>query len=245
MDYFKHTLFINLTERTDRLFHIENELKKMNITGERVNAIKLKNGALGCTMSHIACLEIAKNRNYPHVFICEDDIQFLNPSVFFDSLQKFEKSEYASKFDVLIVGGNNCPPYENKEEYCLRVFNCQTTTGYIVREHYYDTLISNFKESAKNLLMNPHNIREYALDIYWKRLQYSGYWFMIIPATVVQYESYSDIEKHVVNYKNLMTDIDKGIFLQRIQEQNKQNVLNNKNPKPVFSDMFYCNKANN
>ena len=31
MELFKHTLFINLASRTDRLQHVQQELKKMNI----------------------------------------------------------------------------------------------------------------------------------------------------------------------------------------------------------------------
>ena len=82
MDLFKHTLFINLAHRTDRLEHVKSELQKMNIVGERVNAVKMNDGAVGCTMSHIKCLETAKERNWDHVFICEDDILFLDVSTF-------------------------------------------------------------------------------------------------------------------------------------------------------------------
>ena len=78
MDLLKYTLFINLQERTDRLAHVQNELQKLGIEGERMNAIKLASGAIGCTMSHIKCIEFAKKRNLPHVFICEDDITFLD-----------------------------------------------------------------------------------------------------------------------------------------------------------------------
>ena len=44
MDLFKHTLYINLDSRTDRLEHVTNELKKMDINAERVKAVKLENG---------------------------------------------------------------------------------------------------------------------------------------------------------------------------------------------------------
>jgi GR25 family glycosyltransferase involved in LPS biosynthesis len=204
MDLLKYTLFINLEERVDRLEHIQKELQKIKVIGERFNAKKTPNGALGCTLSHIKCLEIAKERNYPYVFICEDDITFLEPETFLNSLNKFQKSPHSENFDVLIIGGNNCPPYQKIEDFVIRVSNCQTTTGYIVKQHYYETLISNFKESAANLLRNPNKINEFAIDIFWKRLQIEGFWFMITPPTVVQYESYSDIEKRRVNYQYLM-----------------------------------------
>jgi hypothetical protein len=94
-------------------------------------------------------------------------------------------------------------------DYLIQISNCQTTTGYIVREHYYDVLIQNMKVGVNQLLQNPENKREYAIDIYWKLLQQSGKWYMITPPTVVQYESFSDIESRIVNYSHLLTDLDK------------------------------------
>lgn len=243
MDLLKYTFFINLKERTDRLKHVESELEKLNIKGERVNAKKLENGAVGCTLSHISCLELAKKRGYPHVFICEDDIQFLDPNIFLDSLKKFERSKHAKKFDVLIIGGNNCPPYEKIEDYCIRISNCQTTTGYIVREHYYDTLITNFKDSAYNLMKNPEKIHQYALDMYWKNLQLYGNWMMIIPTTVVQYENYSDIEKHNVDYKHLMLDLDKKWLKNKMAGFTLPPPPSPPQVFSKFTDMFYCNKV--
>lgn len=215
MDLLKHTFFINLESRKDRLNHVKNELKKLGIEGERFNAVKMNNGAIGCTLSHIKCLELAKERNYPQIFICEDDITFLKPKVLLESLHKFEKSENGKDWDVIIIGGNNCPPYINIDDYAIRVSNCQTTTGYIVNNNYYNTLISNFRESVKNLLKNPENVKEYAIDIYWKKLQFEDKWYMIIPATVIQKEDYSDIEQRQVDYKNLMLDIDKEWLFSR------------------------------
>ena len=215
MELFKHTLFINLESRRDRLEHVQQEFKKMNIEAERINAIRMTEGAIGCTLSHIRCLEIAKKRKYPHVFIAEDDITFLQPDLLSENLKKFEENTELPCWDVLIIGGNNCPPYTKINDYCIRAFNNQTTTGYIVKSHYYDTLITNFKESAEKLMRNPHNKREYALDMYWKRLQQTGIWLMIVPATVTQYQDYSDIEKRVVNYDRLMLDIQKDWFFRK------------------------------
>jgi GR25 family glycosyltransferase involved in LPS biosynthesis len=215
MELFKHTLFINLASRPDRLQHVTLELKKMNIEAERINAIKMAEGAIGCTLSHIRCLELAKERQYPHVFIVEDDITFLQPDLLSENLKKFEENLELQRWDVLIIGGNNCPPYTKVNDYCIRAFNNQTTTGYIVKSHYYDTLIQNFKESAQMLMRNPHNKREFALDMYWKRLQQTGVWLMIVPATVTQYQDYSDIENRVVNYDRLMLDIQKDWLFRR------------------------------
>lgn len=229
MDLLKHTLFINLEERTDRLAHVQQELQKLGIEGERINAVKLASGAIGCTMSHIKCLELAKKRNLPHVFICEDDITFLDVEVFKNSIQNFKESPHSKKWDVIIVSGNNCPLYKKCSDSYIQVFNCQTTTGYIVNNHYYDTLLANFKEGVKKLLKNPENKREYAIDMYWKILQSQDIWYMIIPATVIQYNNYSDVENKHVNYSNLMLDIDKEWLFNRNVSQPM--------PQPLFQPL--------
>jgi glycosyl transferase family 25 len=229
MELLKHTIFINLEERTDRLAHIKDEFQKLGIEGERMNAVKLASGAIGCTMSHIKCLELAKKRNLPYVFICEDDITFLDIETFKKSIQEFKESRYSKKWDVLIISGNNCPLYKKLSDSFIQVYNCQTTTGYIVNNHYYDTLLANFKEGVKLLLQNPENKREYAIDIYWKRLQASDNWYMIIPPTVIQYNNYSDVEQKNVNYANMMLDLDKEWLF-------KQN-MNQPMPQPMFGQL--------
>lgn len=214
MELLKNTLYINLEHRKDRLEHVIAQMNMMGITAERVNAVKMNTGAVGCTMSHIKCLELAKQRDYEYVFICEDDITFRNPELFKRNLQRFYDDDDIN-WDLLIIGGNNVPPFQQVTEYCARVFYCQTTTGYIVKKHYYDTLLKNFRESATGLMREPNNPSTYALDMYWKRLQLQDFWYMITPPTVTQYESYSDIENRNVNYENMMLDMEKPWLLRR------------------------------
>jgi len=232
MELFKHTLFINLDSRGDRLDHALREFEKMDMQVERVSAIKNKHGAIGCTMSHIKCLQLAKERDYEYVFVCEDDITFLDPNKLKESATLFLQN-MKSKWDVLIIGGNNVPPYQKLSDYCARIFNCQTTTGYVVQKHFYDTLIENFKESATNLMRNPENKREYALDIYWKRLQQQHVWLMLTPPTVSQYESYSDIENKNVNYDHLMLDMNKEWYMKQLKQQalKNMNIQSTNDPK--------------
>jgi len=219
MELLKNTLFINLEHRKDRLSHVNQELTKLGIEGERVNAVKAKVGAIGCSLSHIRCLELAKQRNYEYVFICEDDITFTNPELLLENLKKFQENDKIL-WDIIIIGGNNVPPYHKVNDYCVRVFYCQTTTGYIVKNTYYDTLIKNFKESANLLMKHPtvEGKKKYALDMYWKRLQIQDFWYMIIPPTVTQYENYSDIEEKETDYTHLMLDMDKEWYFAQFKK---------------------------
>ena len=57
----KYCLYINLESRKDRREHIEQEMKSIGIRGIRFNAIKLQNGRVGCSMSHLKCLQDRKS----------------------------------------------------------------------------------------------------------------------------------------------------------------------------------------
>jgi hypothetical protein len=125
-------------------------------------------------------------------------------------------------WDVVIVGGNNVPPYQKVDDTCVKVSSCQTTTGYLVNGHYFDTLIENFRTGIKQLIENPHLHILYAIDKYWFNLQKIHNWFLIIPLTVTQREDYSDIEKRATNYAHVMTDLDKEWFFKKQQPQSNQ-----------------------
>jgi GR25 family glycosyltransferase involved in LPS biosynthesis len=212
MNFVEHVFYINLASRPDRKQHVEKQLELVGVTNpQRFNAIKLANGAIGCSMSHLKCLEIAKATNWDHVMIVEDDIKFLDPGLFVKQFNKFIET-HGKKFDVVLIAGNNMPPYVRVDDTCVKVAYCQTTTGYIVQRHYYDTMISNIREGIKHLMSEPEKHILYAIDKYWMHLQQKHNWFLITPLTVTQREDYSDIEKRPTNYTRAMTDLDKVAF---------------------------------
>jgi GR25 family glycosyltransferase involved in LPS biosynthesis len=186
-----------------------------------MKAIKLENGRIGCSMSHLKCLQQAKEKDLDHVLIVEDDIHFMNIEMFKGQLNKFLSSSI--KWDVVLFAGNNLPPYQIYGDYCVKITRCQTTTGYLVKKHYYDILISNIKEGIKYLLKEPERHIDYAIDKYWIRLQEKDNWFIITPLSVVQREDYSDIEKKETNYSRLMLDINKSFLYNKYV--GKENVL--------------------
>lgn len=221
----KNIFYINLEHRTDRKAHIESQLKTMNLnTFERFNAIRLKDGRIGCSMSHLKCLQLAKERNYDHVLICEDDTTFLNPTLFTNKLNSFFQSKRVKDWDVILFAGNNVPPYKVIDDTCIQVNRCQTTTCYLVNGHYLDTLIANIREGMQLLMRDPNNHFHYAIDKYWLKLQQQNRWFLIIPPTIIQREDYSDIEKSVTNYSHLMVDINKE-YLFNQNKPNNNNIL--------------------
>jgi|LakMenEpi03Aug12_release.lakeMendotaPanAssembly.Ray.scaffolds.fasta_scaffold20308_4 GR25 family glycosyltransferase involved in LPS biosynthesis len=218
----RHALYINLESRTDRREHVEAQLNALkegmpNMVAERFNAIKhAASGAVGCSMSHMRCIQIAKERNWDHVLVCEDDVLFTNVPMFLTQLAEFMRT--VPNWDVVLLAGNNIPPFQVVNDACIKVVNCQTTTAYIVRAHYYDALIANYRAGIHNLMRNPMQTLNYAIDRYWFELQRQDDWFLITPLSVVQREDYSDIEQRVTNYGHLMLDLDKQELIRRRME---------------------------
>lgn len=206
-----HGFYINLDERKDRRAHVETELTKVGFSLQRFNAIKMTDGAIGCSLSHLKCLETAIKNKWNHVLICEDDITFLNPEVFKTQLDLFlkKRASHDCSWDVIILGGNNFHPYSEVDTTCIQVHRCQTTTGYIVNSHYMRTLADNIRAGVRKLIAEPVKHLLYAIDKYWFILQQRDKWFMIIPATVIQKPDYSDIEKRNTNYTGILTNVNK------------------------------------
>jgi len=203
--------YINLKSRTDRKMHVEHQLDLIGIRDnvKRFNAIHNVNGRIGCSLSHLKCIQMAKEQNLECVLIIEDDISFLLPDEFVKNVNKF-LSNSNNIWDILLLAGNVLPPFTSNDEVSIRVTHCQTTTGYIVKQHYYDTLISNIKEGVGKLMKNPEHHYFFAIDKYWINLQKKHRWMLLVPLIVVQRPDYSDIEKRYTDYQRLMMSVDKS-----------------------------------
>lgn len=202
--------YINLESRGDRKTHVEEQLSSIGLLNivQRFNAIKMHNGAIGCSLSHLKCLQHAFAQKWDHVFICEDDITFLNPALFETQFNKC-MTKLNNNWDVIMFGGNNVPPYKIIDDSCIKISRCATTTGYLVNGHYISKIIDNVAQGVEFFLRNQQAKSTFAIDVYWKSLQFTDKWFLITPPIVVQKDGYSDIEQRNTSYTHLMQDLDK------------------------------------
>lgn len=201
----KNVYYINLETRPDRKENVEDELKSIGWNPTRFNAIKLSNGALGCSTSHLKCLELAKSEGLDHILICEDDITFLNKELFKTQLNNFLSTNIL--WNVILIAGNNMGSILPLSNSGVKVSNCNAATGYLVKSEYFDKLIQNFQEGINKLTAESHKHALYAIDQYWSKLQQKDNWILITPLTVTQKEGHSDIEKTHTNYNHLMLNI--------------------------------------
>lgn len=202
--------YINLAARSDRKTHVEEQLSSIGLLSfvKRFNAIKMHNGAIGCSLSHLKCLQYAFAQKWNHVFICEDDITFLDTELFETQFNKC-MATLNNQWDVIMFGGNNMPPYKIIDDSCIKITRCATTTGYLVNGHYISKLIDNVAQGIESFLRNQQAKSTFAIDVFWKSLQFNDRWFLITPPIVVQKDGYSDIEQRNTSYTRMMQDLDK------------------------------------
>ncbi len=198
--------YINLDERNDRMVHCEEELKKIGLDRPcRFSAIKTKVGIVGCGLSHLRCIESAKKEGLPYITIFEDDIVISKPNQLKNIVNRILQS--GVDWDVLCLGGNAFKPHKEEHDDFVVVNRMYCGTGYIVKAHFYDTMIDNIRQGLAKLMETGD--RQYSWDAWWINLQRQHRFLLINPLSVYQREDYSDIENKTVNYKELMLNIDK------------------------------------
>jgi len=203
----KNVFYINLEHRIDRKEHIEDQLNKLNWSYERFNAIKInpvsvRNGMIGCAMSHLQVLKQAKERDLDYVIIIEDDMLVENIDTFIQSLNYILENN--SNYDVLLFGAScGWTPVQKINDYVACIKRGKTTTGYMVQKHYFDTLINNFTECCEQISLE----NSLAIDVYWQKLQQKDRWYIVLPLCVIQRPDYSDILSLYADYKTRMTQI--------------------------------------
>jgi glycosyl transferase family 25 len=201
MDLIEKIVYINLDYRTDRRQNIENTLKGYKY--ERFPAIKYTPGCVGCTLSHIAVLEKAIANKWKNVLIMEDDMEWKNT----DTSALYEL--LSNPYDAIVLGGIGAK-YDTKTH---KLRDCAGTGAYIVNQHYYQTLLANFKEGLSYLklavtqpkiiwgLQKRYHKDHYTIDMYWRLLQRKDNWFLLPFFHGI--DDYSDVNNRINLYRQL------------------------------------------
>lgn len=206
---------INLDKRPDRLAECRANEGQFLYPEEfipRLSAVADPNfGAVGCGKSHIAALADAFTRTAaPYCMILEDDFDFLRPAPdLFSTLAQMRS--LGVHWDMLMLAGTHVTPLEQPAQapFLLRIFEAQSTSGYIVNRHYIPHLMNCFAETVGQLERfrnagSRYTIgNRFAIDMAWKPLQRRDHWFIANPAIGHQRAGFSDIEGKVEDYKDV------------------------------------------
>lgn len=194
--------YINLDQRIDKRYHIENNVlsyfkdSPLETRIARFPAIKHENGAIGCSLSHLAIARKAKLAGMRYYMVFEDDFEFIiTKSEFLEWIAcLFSLPQIDFKVVMLAYNAIHSETYSSIINLSN---NAQTTAGYIVNCAYVDELITCWENGIKQFLETGEHWY-WACDQCWKVLQKEK-WFIASRRIGKQLSTISDISQQWVN----------------------------------------------
>ena len=201
-NYIKHIIYINLDKRTDRNNSIIDQLKIFdNNKITRVSGIYNENNkVLGCALSHLNALKLAREKKYPHVLILEDDAIWSDVNASYPIFKiLMDKLFVQNLYDVIMLGGSG----KKFDPGTYRVEYAQAASSYLVNGLYYDKIISAIEKELNNKRIDPADeAYNKNVDIIYLELQKFDKWYIVYPSLMIQGKSHSDILGGNVDYKS-------------------------------------------
>lgn len=195
-DYFDKVYVINLAKRQDRLNEVMKEMKRVNITFERFEAVdgeklksptKLRKGVAGCKISHQNVIKkIAENKiNTAAIF--EDDVLF-HPD--FNKLFSLFYKELPKYWDFVYIGGNNVRPAIPISSHISKTTRTFALHAYLIKGHVAKKMASEFHRWERQIDVD--------IDGFLQCNKMKAYIFN--PRIAFQRQGYSDNLNRFVNY---------------------------------------------
>ena len=200
VELFPLITYINLDSRQDRNLLAKKEFKKIGIEPLRISGTvvnvpnnKMASGVLGCTLSHIRCLEMALEKKQ-NIFIFEDDIKFVPSNETKTILDECCEELNEIDWDMFYIAANVLKPIYQETKHLGRLTHAQSTVAYG----------ANYKFIEKLLSYIPRN-QIIPIDlVYTNSVVLHHNCFISIPMLGVQRDSFSDIEGKQVQYESYL-----------------------------------------
>jgi len=201
---------VNLSHRTENMTLISEEMKYIGWDFERFEAIN-KNSYMGCTLSHLEIIKLAKDRGYSRVMVVEDDCIFMPYAKSF--LEKLENQIQEIEFSIF----NFTPTLNRKVNISEKYSLLLDITKLPPKENQNNTEIF-----ATNMMIYDQSIYDIMFDISTTGFTSGDYYFPIdgylanfiypkfqsycpVVPIAPQRRSYSDVSHGV--YNNYYTQV--------------------------------------
>ena len=208
MDNFKnefpYMVYINLDDREDRRHIVEEEFKKVGLAPERIAGTKIKatnvsqvDGALGCAMSHLRALYMAKERK-SNIFIFEDDVMFINN---YEKIIEGAVNDLTTlDYHMFYLGANILKPHYQVTDNLSKLTHSQATHSYGAKYEFLDVLMASILLGlARGHYVIPID------KIYAEVVVPHNNCYIVAPKMVtVQRDSFSDIEGANSDYESYL-----------------------------------------
>jgi GR25 family glycosyltransferase involved in LPS biosynthesis len=199
-EHFDKIFVINLEEATERWQIFLQELKNIGVSEEEVSRFEaidgksmpqkgnLKNGELGCHLSHLKIIELAQKEKYERILILEDDVEFHKN--FARLFPKYIK-DVPKEWDLLYFGGNHAEEPLPFSKNILRVSSTKCTHAYAIHQRMFEPLINGLISC------------EVMVDLYYGQIQRNYNCYIFYPHIAWQHPGKSYIRQEHVNYESI------------------------------------------
>lgn len=215
-DFFEKIWCINLDKRTDRWELAQEEFSKMGILDkvERFSAIEHQDGRVGVIKSNLAVVKDAKEKGYNNVLVFEDDMKFIESKektyeVLNNAIQQIDQKPQI-RWSLFYLGANTNDNNKliklKQRPNLIYLKNSFAVHAMCYNRSIYDKFI-RYAEKVDN-------IRKFSdiLDV-WIAQEVQPVQTCLMTNTMLctQRNSFSDIEKHDVNYDFIIERFKKNI----------------------------------
>lgn len=153
---FDHAFLINAKESQGRLHRVSAELSRIGVQYELFEAIMPTVGTykhatrVGCALSHMAVVKIAKDRGYKNVLVLEDDVIFRDNFIeMWNNLRPtFDTIDYDLFYFYDWTGDNAGKPYQIVQG------RTYTTHCYALHSQFYDKFLATCEEWCRDLAVD-------------------------------------------------------------------------------------------
>jgi glycosyl transferase family 25 len=194
-DFFDHIYCINLDKRKDRWEEVQKEFESVGIADkvQRFSAIENTDGRVGVIQSNLALIKMAKENNWDNIMVFEDDVKFINNPL--ENLQLAIDQIGRTPWSMFYLGANTHEKLMKFKPNLIILKNAFAVHSVVYNKVGFNKFINKFE--GLNAIKNFDDI----LDVWLaKEVQAKHTVLMVNPIITTQRESYSDIEKKVVNY---------------------------------------------
>lgn len=193
LSFFDEVYVINLPFRTDRLAEMEEELSRHGIAYTVFEATHDDNGVKGLVETMKRLLGIIISKKQKNVIILEDDAQFLvkNPVAFLHEVLP----QLPKNYHLFYLGLNLIAPPKRISENIMKVTDCYST--HAIAYSHEGARIAYERLNAVPVMPYDIFIRQEVLPL--------GQSYCTIPMMATQRLSYSDIEKNIPKWGDLMS----------------------------------------
>lgn len=220
-ELFPHSILISLKDKQDRRDSLEAHLRSLgqSLTFDPLDAVlgktleedfqkKMSNstsaskagrkdysGRMGCFMSHLHALRHAREKGYPYVLICEDDVRFMPDKVHSKYIEKGMK-ELPKDWEICFLGYYELDKKHVRDysEHLVQPSVPYDNHAYLVNASMYDKIIETYE---KELEKTNHEMR--ACDVLLaEELTKTGKTFAFKENVAIQNEGVSSITGQVI-----------------------------------------------